>query len=85
MLDVEESFDGHGDGVFNPKRKDIVDQGGVNIDEVALFREGMESTLAISEDEPSLREAFNGSECEAWRDAIEAVLVQMEKSMLGSQ
>jgi hypothetical protein len=55
-----------------------LDQGGV-IGESALSREEMESVLAMSEDEPSIREALNGEEREAWRDAIEAELTQMEK------
>ena len=49
------------------------------VDEVAVFGEEMESALAISEDEPSLREALYGSEREAWLNAIEAELTQMEK------
>ena len=39
----------------------------------------MESALVMSGDEPSIREALNGEEREAWRDAIEAELTQMEK------
>ena len=65
--------------MLNPKRKGVVDQGGVNIDEATLSVEEMESALAISEDEPSLREALSGDERQAWLDAIEAELAQMEK------
>ena len=77
MLDVKEFVDV--DGALNQKGKGSVDQGGVDTDEVARFGGEMESALAISEDEPSLREALSGSEHEAWRDAIEAELTQMEK------
>ena len=55
------------------------DQGGVEVDEVALLGEEMEDAMAISEDEPSLREALNGDERAAWLDAIDAELTQMEK------
>ena len=44
-----------------------------------LLVDEMETALAISEDEPSLREALNGDEKEAWLDAIDAELSQMEK------
>ena len=77
VLDAEEMVDG--DGVLNPKRKGVIDRGRVNIDEATLSVEEMESALAISEDEPSLREALSGDECQAWLNAIEAELAQMEK------
>ena len=73
MADVEEVIDV--DDVSNPKRKVFVDQGGDEINDSQL----LESALAMSEDEPSLREALNGNECTAWTDAIEAELAQMEK------
>ena len=69
MTDVEETLHQNGKSL---------DQGG-GIDEVELFGREMESALAISEDEPSIREALNGEEREAWCDAIEAELTQMEK------
>ena len=69
VTDVEETLHRNGKSL---------DQGG-GIDEVELFGREMESALAISEDEPSIREALNGEEREAWCDAIEAELTQMEK------
>ena len=48
-------------------------------DDVELLADEMETALAISEDEPSMREALSGDEREAWMDAIEAELTQMEK------
>ena len=68
MLDVKEVTDQKGKGIKN--------QGGVNIE---LGGDEMETTLAISKDEPSLKEALSGDEREAWVDAIEAELTQMEK------
>ena len=68
VLDVEE--------VTDQKGKGIKDQGGVDIE---LGGDEMETALAISEDEPSLKEALSGDEREAWVDAIEAELTQMEK------
>ena len=68
MVDVEE--------VLDQKGKAVDDQGG-DVDE--WMGDEMETALAISEDEPSLREALNGDEKEAWLDAIEAELTQMEK------
>ena len=73
MADVEEVIDV--DDASNPKRKVFVDQGGDEINDSQL----LESALAMSEDEPSLREALNGNERTAWTDAIEAELAQMEK------
>ena len=73
VVDVEEVIDV--DDVSNPKRKMFVDQGGDEINDSQL----LESALAMSEDEPSLREALNGNECTAWTDAIKAELAQMEK------
>ena len=39
----------------------------------------MEYVMVISEDEPTLRDALNEDEHEAWLDTIEAKLTQMEK------
>ena len=58
------------------KKGKAVDQGG---DDVELWGDEIETALAISEDEPSLREALSGDECEVWMDAIEVELTQMEK------
>ena len=74
VLDVEEVVDA--EEALNQIGKVIVDQGGVMGDEVALE---MEHALALSEDEPKLREALNGEERVAWTDAINAELSQMEK------
>ena len=79
--DVEEVIDA-GD-VLNQNRK-MLDQGGVDVDTSDReLSEEMETALAISEDEPTLREALSGDEHEAWLDAIqaaiEAELTQMEK------
>ena len=63
MIDVEEALDQKGKGDAD----------------VELLVDEMETALAISEDEPSLREALSGNEREAWIDAIEAELAQMEK------
>ena len=63
MIDVEEALDQKGKGDAD----------------VELLVDEMETALAISEDEPSLREALSGNEREAWIDAIEAKLAQMEK------
>lgn len=68
--DVEKSFDV--DKGLNPKRKTLADQGGDT-------KDNWEWAMAVSGDEPSLREALNGEECKAWLDAIEAELAQMEK------
>ena len=67
VIDVEEVLDLKGKGV---------DHG---VDDVELLADEMETALAISEDEPTLREALKGDEREAWLDAIEAELAQMEK------
>ena len=67
VIDVEEALDQKGKGR---------DQGDADVE---LLVDEMETALAISEDEPSLREALSGNECEAWIDAIEAELTQMEK------
>ena len=72
VVDVEETIDV--EEVLDQKGK-RVDQGA---DDVELADE-METALAISEDEPTLREALNGDEREAWLDAIEKELAQMEK------
>ena len=48
-------------------------------DYVELLADEMETALAISEDEPSIREALSGDERVAWMDAIEVELTQMEK------
>ena len=61
---------------MDQKGKGIKDQGGVDIE---LGGDEMETTLAISKDEPSLKEALSGDEREAWVDTIEAELTQMEK------
>jgi hypothetical protein len=44
-----------------------------------LYGMEMETALALSEDEPKIREALNGEEREAWIAAINAELAQMEK------
>ena len=67
VIDVEEALDQKGKGR---------DQGDADVE---LLVDEMETALAISEDEPSLREALSGNEREAWIDAIEAELTQMEK------
>ena len=58
LLDVEEIIDV--EELINPKGKDL-DKGGVDVDESKLAGE-MENALALSEDEPSLKEALNGEE-----------------------
>ena len=57
LLDVEEIIDVE---LINPKGKDL-DKGGVDVNESKLSGE-MENALALSEDEPSLKEASNGEE-----------------------
>ena len=59
--------------------KAVVDQGGAEADDEDFLAEGMEYAMAISEDEPTLRDALNGNEREAWLDTIEVELTQMEK------
>ena len=46
--------------------KAVVDQGGPETDDENFLAEGMEYVMAISEDEPTLREALNGDEREVW-------------------
>ena len=70
-IDVEEVVDV--DKLLSHKGK-ASEQGGEK-----LFADEMEYAMAISEDEPSLKEALSGDEREAWIDAIEAELTQMEK------
>ena len=81
ITDAEETFDVKEvidvNKVINPKGI-VLDKGGIVVDESKLAGE-METTLAISEDELSLREALNVKEKEAWLEAIEVELVQMEK------
>src|SRR6202522_300616 len=81
VADVEEPFDANkaldAEETLHQNGKSL-DQGGV-VEEDALFGEDIEIALAISEDEPSIREALNGDEREAWCDTIEAELTQMEK------
>ena len=43
-------------------------------DDVELSMDEMETALAISEDEPTLREALKGDKKEAWMDAIDTEL-----------
>ena len=62
------------DVTLSQKWKRSSDQGGVEVDEAALLGEEMEDAMAISEDEPSLREALNGEERVAWLDTIDAEL-----------
>ena len=70
LIDVKEIPDV--DDGLSPKRTSPADQGGVDED-------NWEWAMAMSGDEPSLREALNGGERQAWIDAIEAELTQMEK------
>ena len=77
MIDVEEVIDV--EKAVNQKGKSPLDQGGVDEDTVAMSGEEIENAMAISEDEPSLKEALNGDERTAWIDAIDAELSQMEK------
>jgi hypothetical protein len=70
VADVEE--------VLGQRGEVLLDQGGVDLDEVAAFGEEMENAMAISEDEPSLKEALGGDKRTAWIDVIEAELTQME-------
>jgi predicted trehalose synthase len=65
--------------MLSPNGKVPVDQGGVDVNSVGLLTDEVENAMAISEDEPSLREALNGDERATWIDAIEAELAQMEK------
>ena len=59
--------------------KIFVDQDKVEANERKSLEEEIENMLAMSEDEPSLKDALNGDECTAWMDAIEAELYQMER------
>ena len=68
VVDAEETLHQNGKSL---------DQGGVIDEDEMMPGEEMESALAMSEDEPSLREALNGDEREAWCDAIEAELTQI--------
>ena len=74
-LDVEEIIDVK--ELINTKGKEL-DKGGVDVDGSELAGE-MENALALSEDEPSPKEALSGEEWVAWIDAIEAELAQIEK------
>ena len=51
--------------------KAVVDQGGPETDDENFLAEGMEYVMAISEDEPTLREALNGDEREVWFSVAE--------------
>jgi hypothetical protein len=62
---------------LDEKGRELLEQGGV--DEMELHGMIVEEAMAISEDEPSLSEALGGDEKEAWFDAIDAELTQMEK------
>jgi hypothetical protein len=55
-----------------------LEPGGVEVDinEAEWFAE---HALAISEDEPTLKEALEGDECSAWSDAINAELTQWRR------
>lgn len=55
-----------------------LEPGGVELDinEMEWFTE---HALAISKDEPMLKEVLEGDEHSAWSDAINAELTQMEK------
>ena len=77
LVDVEEVIDV--DDALSLKGKVPVDQGGVDVIDGQFLKKEIENAMAISEDEPSLKEALNGDEREAWMDAIEAELAQMEK------
>ena len=57
----------------------VFDTGGVDRNELGWTGMEMEHAMAMSEDEPLLGEALKGDEREAWTDAIEAELTQMEK------
>jgi hypothetical protein len=60
----------------------FLEPGGVEIDvcEAEWFQEKMgQAMVAISEDEPSLREAMKGHERAEWTKAIEAELTQIER------
>ena len=70
LIDVEELPDV--DDGLSPKQTSSADQGGVDED-------NWEWAMVMSGDELSLREALNGGEHQAWIDAIEAELTQMEK------
>jgi hypothetical protein len=77
LVDAEEQLDVEDvEEMLDQKGKVLMGKGG---DVDGLLADEMETALAISEDEPSLREALNGDEKEAWMDAIEAELTQMEK------
>ena len=77
MVDVEEVVDV--DEPLNQNGKLFVDQGGVDANEFGLSAVDIENAMVMSEDEPMLSEALNGDEREAWVDAINAELDQMEK------
>ena len=51
----------------------------LDMDKAEWFGQSLEHALAISEDEPMLKEALNSNESVAWSDSIEVELTQMEK------
>lgn len=59
----------------------LLEKGGVelNTGEAKLFSLVLEHVMVISKDKPSLNEALGGNEHEAWYDAINVELTQMEK------
>ena len=77
VIDVEEVADA--EEAITQKGMVIFDQGGADTNEAGWSNMEMENAMAISEDEPLLKEALKGDEREAWIDAIEAELKQMEK------
>jgi hypothetical protein len=69
----------HGETAFVIEDNNCLEPGGVEVDEIELFRDEMSAAIANSEDEPSLKEALGGGERKEWIEAMEAKLSQIEK------